>query len=303
MARSTEYPDLEWIPPRYYPQQIRYGKGRSSKGVRLIVIHYTAGSETSLSAEQGARYNQTRDDNVSTHYFVDQNSTVQCVLTKDRAHTARNHGNEIGIQYELCGTVQTRAQWLDTASRNTLRLAAKQIARDCKKYGIPVKKLSVKETRNAYYGNLKGICGHGDCTLAFPEDNGDHMDPDGYRPGSFPWDVLLADINMFMSGGDALMAVTDAQWKALTDQVAGIAKAMKYVDARVASVAFGEETVQPNPAWLGIGQEMEIVKDIHQIKADVTALKGAGTPTPQPLDYDALAKALIARLSAPSGEV
>jgi hypothetical protein len=184
MAQSPEYPDLLWVPPR------AYGSGRDGKAVRYIVIHYTAGAERNTSAEDGAAYDRRRTDGVSTHYFVDSDSVVQCVLTKNRGNAARHKGNRLGIQYELCGTVQTRAQWLDAASLPTLRNAARQVARDCKKYQIPVRRLSVAETRRAWTDfpdGPKGIVGHVDCTNAYPEDGGDHTDPGT----QFPWDLFL----------------------------------------------------------------------------------------------------------------
>lgn len=184
MAQSPEYPDLRFVEPR------AYGTGRDGKAVRYIVIHYTAGSERSTSAEDGAIADQRRTDGTSTHYFVDSNSVVQCVLTKNRANAARHRGNRLGIQYELCGTAQSRSQWLDDASLATLRRAAVQVARDCRQYGIPVRRLSVAETRRAWTAfpaGPKGIVGHVDCTLAYPEDGGDHTDPGT----QFPWDVFL----------------------------------------------------------------------------------------------------------------
>lgn len=184
MTQSSEYPDLRWMPPK------AYGTGRDGKAVRYIVIHYTAGAERNTSAEDGAVYDQNRTDGTSTHYFVDSNSVVQCVETRNRGNAARHKGNRLGIQYELCGTVQTRAQWLDAASLPTLRNAARQIARDCKKYGIPVRRLTVAETRRAwddFPDGPRGIVGHVDCTMAYPEDGGDHTDPGA----QFPWDALL----------------------------------------------------------------------------------------------------------------
>lgn len=192
MTQSQEYPDLKWVPPR------AFGRGRDGKAVRLIVIHYTAGAERSTSAEDGAAYDARRTDGTSTHYFVDSNSVVQCVLTKDRANAARARGNRLGIQYELCGTVQTREQWLDPQSLPTLRNAAGQVARDCKKYGIPVRRLTVGETRRSWTefpGGPMGIVGHVDCTRAFPEDGGDHTDPGP----AFPWDVFLDMVKQALS--------------------------------------------------------------------------------------------------------
>lgn len=184
MAQSPEYSDLRWMPPR------AWGEGRDGKAVRYIVIHYTAGAERSTSAEDGAVYDQHREDGTSTHYFVDRDSIVQCVRTRDRANAARHKGNRLGIQFELCGTAQNRAQWLDAASLPTLKLAAEQVARDCRKYGIPVRRLTVAETRRAwtdYPNGPKGIVGHVDCTNAYPEDGGDHTDPGA----QFPWDLFL----------------------------------------------------------------------------------------------------------------
>ncbi len=173
------YADLRWVPPR------SYSRGRSGGPPRFIVVHYTAGAERSSSAEDGAAYDQRRTDGVSTHYFVDSNSVVQCVDTNDRAHAALYHGNLWGIQYELCGTVQTREQWMDVASLATLKLAARQIARDLVTHDIPLAKLVGSAVRNG-----RGLCGHVDCTVGFPEDGGTHTDPGR----EFPWDVLMGEI-------------------------------------------------------------------------------------------------------------
>lgn len=184
MARSSEYPDLGYV------QAKAYGRGRDGKSVMYIVIHYTAGSERATSAEDGADYDRRRTDGTSTHYFHDRDSTVQCVPTWNRANAARHKGNRLGVQHELCGTAQTRAQWLDDASYGTLRQAAKQTARDCRKYDIPVRRLTVAQTREAwtnYPDGPKGIVGHVDCTRAYPEDGGDHTDPGT----GFPWDIFL----------------------------------------------------------------------------------------------------------------
>lgn len=179
MARSPEYPDLPWVEPR------SWSRGRGSGQPTVIVIHTTEGHEKATSAEDGAAYDARRTDGTSTHYFHDQNSTVQCVRTTDRAHTARSNGNRIGIQHELCGRAgQTPDQWADPASEGTLRRAAKQCARDARKYAIPVRKLTVSQVRSG----MRGFCGHVDITYAFPQDNGSHTDPGV----NFPWGKFLA---------------------------------------------------------------------------------------------------------------
>lgn len=194
MTQSPEYPDLTFIQPR------AWGSGRDGRSVQYVVIHYTAGSERTTSAEDGAAYDQRRTDGTSCHYFHDQDSTVQCVTTPNRANSALYRGNRLGIQHELCGTLQTREQWLDPASDATIWRAARQVARDCRKYGIPVRRLTVAETRAAWYGSTKpkGIVGHVDVTLAYPEDGGDHTDPGN----AFPWDVLLERVAGYVEHGD-----------------------------------------------------------------------------------------------------
>lgn len=168
-----------------------YARGRN-RAVQYVVVHYTAGSEGPTSAENGAAYDKTRPSSVSTHAFADSNSVAVEVPDADRAYHARDHGNEVGLGLELCGTAQTRAQWLDPISLATLRNGAKWTAEKCLTHGLPVRRLSVAETREAYYGAAgarpRGIVGHIDCTRAYPEDEGDHTDPGP----DFPWDVFLA---------------------------------------------------------------------------------------------------------------
>lgn len=178
MAQSTEYPDLKWVSPRSWSNANR-------TSVQVIVIHTTEGSEHGQSAEDGAAYDARRTDGTSTHYFHDSNSTVQCVRTEDKAHTARANGNRIGIQHELCGDAgDSAAEWADTYHEAMLRVVAKQCARDAKKWGIPVRKITPTQVR----AGVKGFCGHVDITNAFPEDKGTHTDPGR----NFPWTHFLA---------------------------------------------------------------------------------------------------------------
>lgn len=175
MAKSSEYPDLQFVRPRSYTTSNR-------ASVQLIVIHTTEGSAHSASAEDGAAYDARRPDGTSTHYFHDNSSTVQCVLTKDIAHTARSQGNRRGVQHELCTRAGT-AKWSDAYHQAMLKRAAKQAARDARKWQIPVRHLTVAEVA----AGKKGFCGHYDITRAFPQDNGSHTDPGS----NFPWSQFL----------------------------------------------------------------------------------------------------------------
>lgn len=191
---QAEYPDTIWSgPPR------AYGRGRDGKAVRLSVVHYTAGSESRTSAEGGASYDKRRTDGTSCHVFHDPDSSVQEVLRQDRANSAFHKGNRLGIQHELCGTVQTRAQWLDAASDAILWRAARAVAKDCADFGLEPRRLSVAEVRRAWYefpNGPRGICGHVDITRAFPEDGGTHTDPGA----EFPWDIFLTRVRQFLGG-------------------------------------------------------------------------------------------------------
>lgn len=192
-----------------YPRS--YTKGRN-RPVQFVVLHYTAGSEGPTSAEAGARYDKVRTDGTSTHYFVDsEGPALQEVPDGDRAHAARLHGNEIGIQIEMCGTAQTRAQWLDDASMATMRTTAELVALLLRRHNLAFRRLTVAETRAAYYAPTgqrpTGIVEHATCTLAFPEDGGDHMD----LGAGFPWDVFTQMVKDAAMGGGNVMAVI-VQW-------------------------------------------------------------------------------------------
>lgn len=177
MAQSPEYPDLKWVQPRSWTNANR-------ESVQLIVIHTTEGSSHAQSAEDGAAYDARRIDGTSAHYFVDSTSVVQCVRTNDQAHTARAQGNRRGIQYELCARAGYGASWwADDYAEAMLHRAAKQAARDSRKWDIPVRHLTVDQVRDG----VKGFCGHFDITRAFPADGGSHTDPGP----NFPWSRFL----------------------------------------------------------------------------------------------------------------
>jgi N-acetyl-anhydromuramyl-L-alanine amidase AmpD len=187
MTQSPEFPELQWMPPA------SFSYGRVAGQPTVVVIHSTEGSEGPQSAEDGAAYDQRRTDGTSTHFFVDTDSVIQCVRTTDRAHHARATGNKIGIGFELCGRAgQTSTQWHDAASAPMLRLAATYVAKCCRKYDIPVRRLTVAQLRDGE----KGICGHVDITNAFGEST--HTDPGP----NFPWTEMLEMVQAELNGDD-----------------------------------------------------------------------------------------------------
>lgn len=178
-----------------------YTPGRKSGQPSVIVLHTTEGSEGPQSAEDGAAYDARRTDGTSTHFFVDSNSIVQCVPTYDEAHAARAHGNDVGIQIEICGKAgQGSAGWSDAVSKATLELVAQLCVRLRAKYPgrFPVRRLSPSSLR----AGAHGFAGHVDCTNAWPEDGGTHTDPGP----TFPWAAVLARIVEIESGDDVSKA-------------------------------------------------------------------------------------------------
>lgn len=175
--------------------------GRRLK-IKAIILHTTEGSEGTESAEAGADYDKRRTDGTSTHYFTDAaGPALQEVPDGSRAHTARQHGNEIGIQIEMCQRAgQSAAQWDDDASRKTLRTTAGLVALLLQRHGLPLYWLSPAELRAAYFSNAtgpEGICDHYTATRAFPEDRGTHTDVGQ----NFPRDKFFAMVREEMSGG------------------------------------------------------------------------------------------------------
>jgi hypothetical protein len=179
MAQSPEYPALKWVPPKSWTNANR-------TYIQFVTIHDTEGSSHAQSAEDGAAYDARRTDGTSAHYFVDNTSIVQCVRTEDQAHTARTQGNRRGIHYELCARASwAKAKWLDPSyGLPMLRIAAAQVAKDCKKWSIPIRKITASQAA----AGTKGILGHADITKAFPQDKGSHTDPGS----SFPWAEFIA---------------------------------------------------------------------------------------------------------------
>lgn len=156
------------MPTKYkYPYIHAAGDGGKRTRTQLIVIHAT---DNNASAKNEAGYASHRPDRVSAHFYIDDTSVYQSLLTDHVAYGCYPEGNSRSIQLELCG----RSNHL---SGNTQKRAALVVARLCVDNNIPVKKVSPAQAR----AGVKGICGHGDVTRAWGQ--GDHTDPGS----SFNW--------------------------------------------------------------------------------------------------------------------
>lgn len=172
------YDDLTYIGP---PNGVR------SKATKYgITIHATANN---ASARDEATYAKRREDEVSSHYYVDNGGIIQSLNTDYGAnHAGASWPNDHCIAYEFVGlNAWSTEQWID---RINFDAAAKQMARDCKRWNIPPRDLTVAQLRN----HERGINTHNDCRLAFGGTT--HTDPGG----NFPLTYLINKVKGYLEG-------------------------------------------------------------------------------------------------------
>lgn len=158
--------------------------GKVPRKVTLIVIHTAECSETPKAAENvAAFFAGPQAPQASAHYTVDCDSIVQSVLETDTAwHAGPVNGYSIGIEH--AGRAGQSAQdWSDQYSESMLVLSAELVAGICKRYNIPVQRLTAKDLAG---GARLGICGHVDVTQGLQGGKG-HWDPGPF----FPWAHFL----------------------------------------------------------------------------------------------------------------
>lgn len=206
---SADYPDLQYIHAR--------GDGGPRSRTQVICIHATDNTANALGE---ATYAIRREDSTSAHYYVDDTTVIQALPVGNIAYGALAHGNAVSVQYELCG----RSNAISDA---TMRRAAHQVARDCARYGIPVRKLTAGQIR----AGEKGICGHIDITAAWPEDGGDHSDP-GVR---FPWATFLSYVGGDMEQTERLLAKTANAGRNVGNVLGDLSNLRDYLLGEIAS--------------------------------------------------------------------
>jgi len=192
LVKSKEFTDLNFVAPK------AQAYGRPNGDVIWNVIHTTQGSYHGTSAEDGAAYDARRTDSVSAHFFVDSNSTVQCVYTWDRAFTARTIPNNRGVHYELCARAEwNRDTWLNAYGKAMLENAAKITAKVAKKYDIPARWITDAQMRN----REKGFTTHAQCSRVL---EGTHTDPGP----NFPADYFMTRVKYYMNDKPATVPAT-----------------------------------------------------------------------------------------------
>jgi hypothetical protein len=186
--------------PRIAVHPDRYGSVKTTKNL-LIVIHTSEGSEGVTSATNLANYMKSPGDRQnddgsfygsSYQYVTDLNQRIiPCVPDHTVSYSAAG-ANHNGIHICIPGRAgQTRAQWLDSVSRQYIESAAAAAIDISKREGIPLVRLSTFQVA----AGRSGYCGHVEISQAFKRS--DHTDPGT----QFPWDVFAADIAR-LSGDD-----------------------------------------------------------------------------------------------------
>jgi N-acetyl-anhydromuramyl-L-alanine amidase AmpD len=262
MAQSKEFPQYRWSTPKSWTS------GRKAGQPSVIFIHTTEGSEGRASAEDGAAYDARRTDGTSTHFFVDQDSTVQEVLTSDEAHAARSHGNDVGIQIEVCGKAgQSVAQWADAASAGAIEQCARLCVALRKKYGktrFPLVNLTPAQLRAGQHGFAE----HKDATLAWAADGGTHEDPGP----NFPWSKLFARIKQIEAPIPA-PPKPPVEDEVKPEDITAIAKAVVNYKVDVDTTAKGTN-MQPIGSVIAYGssEHHQAIDAARSAEAKVTAL-------------------------------
>ena len=151
------------------------------RAITLVVIHTMEIAERAGAAQACATWFASPVSEVSAHYCVDAETTIQCVREEDIAWHARG-GNTGSIGIELAGFAgQTAREWADGYSRAVLVRAAGLTAEVCGRHAIPIRRLRAA----GLVAGHRGITGHADVGTAFRKS--DHWDPGP----TFPWGRFL----------------------------------------------------------------------------------------------------------------
>lgn len=154
-----------------FVQAKHYRVGRIKK-IRLMVLHDMEAPEKGNTAEAVAAYFARVTRPASAHYCIDNNSVVQCVRDKDTAFAAPG-ANADGIQFEMAGYAsQTRRDWADQYSLETMVRTAKLVAAKCREYRVVPQYLTDRQLAD---GRTTGIVTHAQVSRVFKQST--HTDP------------------------------------------------------------------------------------------------------------------------------
>jgi len=168
----------------------KYFKAVNRKTVDYIVVHtMEIPCKVGMAMRCAIGFQKDMDPNrvKSAHYCVDPENIIQCVHEYDLAwHCPKGNTRGIGIEiaaYGVGNATTPATDWTSDVGQAALKNAAIVCAEACKRWDIPVVKLSVDDLVE---GTARGIAGHVDFSNAFKTPGG-HQDP-----GVFVWDQFIA---------------------------------------------------------------------------------------------------------------
>jgi N-acetyl-anhydromuramyl-L-alanine amidase AmpD len=182
---------IEVLPP--FIEARNYSRARRTD-LGVIVIHTAEAPEIHREARNvagwfaqqpvdGTMTKGVRFGGSSAHYVVDDEEIIQCVLECDIAwHAGSGNGHSIGIEHAGYAC-QTPEDWDDEYSKDVLAKSAYLVAGLCKRFQIPIVRLTPAELA----AGARGLVGHCDVNDAFGKPGSGHRDPGP----SFPWDAYL----------------------------------------------------------------------------------------------------------------
>ena len=170
-----------------------------ARTISVVVIHTMEIAEREGAARACAAWFASPSSEVSAHYCVDADTTIQCVREDDIAWHARG-GNTNSVGIELAGFAgQDGLGWSDAYSQAVLDRAAELTAQVCARHGLPIRRIRASEL----VAGRRGITGHADVSAAFRKS--DHWDPGP----AFPWSRFLRLVRLARSS-DGVERARDA---------------------------------------------------------------------------------------------
>jgi len=181
MIAAAAAPVPEGAPMPYPLVESPHFTAADGRAIGVVVIHTMEIAERLGAASACASWFQSPASQVSAHYCVDADTTIQCVREEDIAWHARG-GNTNSIGIELAGYAgQKPLGWSDSYSRAVVERAARLTAEVCARHGVPMRRIRAVDL----VAGRRGITGHADVSVAFHKS--DHWDP-GL---DFPWTRFL----------------------------------------------------------------------------------------------------------------
>jgi hypothetical protein len=146
--------------------------GATNQPVRWVVIHGTVTPCDFGWAKRVAYMFANTSRDASTQKVHDPGTSIHCVPDGVVAYGAPP--NTGSVHHELCDPQKgSGARWQDALHQAMIRLCAKDVAADCTRYRIPVRRLTAADRRRG----MRGILGHKEVSDAFQPDR-----PRGPRP-------------------------------------------------------------------------------------------------------------------------